>query len=558
MKRAPNVKKLPEDKYTEAIIFAGDEAWNAAKRYMQDPEADDPVPPIVLDLDQLEHLSELDIIDENRHRVRIYQAGRIAQLALTQIAYKLALANVQYAVLYDLKGNLLEDWTSQLARLKSDAAELLASQQALSDGTPLAEADLKRLEALNNEYTHVLLSGEHYVVSVKPHAVTGRTHTFQTLRAFRNNFLADKPIAGKPPGNAWLQWPGHTSKTGGIGFYPQPGLCPPDICNLFTGFITEPLPGDISPFLYHVEQVICAGDKVVSDYLLQWMAHLIQRPEEKPSVAIVMKSVEGTGKNTLVRPLLQILGPYAAQINGIRHLTGRFNSTLANKLLVFVDEAEMTEAGCADRLKAIISEPVFHLERKGMEPEPVPNCARMIFASNHEQVIRAGLYERRFLVLEPDARRIRDKDYFDRLYRWLDENGAAHLLHWLQHLDLTGFDPRRAPVTQALREEKIASLPMVHQFMLAELETTRPFSGMARLTATELVERFLLWSTTHRLPLSPAAARAMSGKLMQRLGIPVQGRSGRGIGKYYELPEEDVLRQKFAAMLGETGDTIFG
>ncbi|MFW8412522.1 primase-helicase family protein, partial [Klebsiella pneumoniae] len=110
----------------------------------------------------------------------------------------------------------------------------------------------------------------------------------------------------------------------------------------------------------------------------QWMAHLIQRPEEKPSVAVVMKSVEGTGKNTLVRPLLQILGPYAAQINGIRHLTGRFNSTLANKLLVFVDEAEMTEAGCADRLKAIISEPVFHLERKGMEPEPVPNCARMI------------------------------------------------------------------------------------------------------------------------------------------------------------------------------------
>ncbi|MFW8412243.1 integrase, partial [Klebsiella pneumoniae] len=117
------------------------------------------------------------------------------------------------------------------------------------------------------------------------------------------------------------------------------------------------------------------------------------------------------------------------------------------------------------------------------------------------RVIRAGLYERRFLVLEPDARRIRDKDYFDRLYHWLNEDGAAHLLHWLQHLELTGFDPRRAPVTQALREEKIASLSLVHQFMLAELETSRPFSGMARLTSNELVERFLLWSTTHHLPL---------------------------------------------------------
>ncbi|WP_258041640.1 hypothetical protein [Citrobacter amalonaticus] len=74
--------------------------------------------------------------------------------------------------------------------------------------------------------------------------------------------------------------------------------------------------------------------------------------------------------------------------------------------------------------------------------------------------------------------------------------------------------------------------------MLVELETSRSFSGMARLTSTELVERFLLWSTTHLLQLSQAAARAISGKLMQRPGIPVQGRSGRGI----ELPEGDVLR----------------
>ncbi|MDR9890974.1 DUF5906 domain-containing protein [Pseudenterobacter timonensis] len=390
---------------------------------MQDPEVDDPVPPAVLDINQLEHLNELDIIDKNRHRVRIYQAGRIAPLALTQIAHKLALANVQYAMLYDLKGNLLEDWSSQLTRLKNEAAALLASQQTLSDGTPLAETDLRRLEALNNEYTHVLLSGEHYVVSLKPHAVTGRAHVFQTLRAFRNNFLAATPVAGKPPGSAWLQWPDHASKSGSVGFYPQPANCPPDIYNLFTGFITEPEPGDISPFLYHVEQVVCAGNRVVSDYLLQWMAHLIQRPEEKSSVAIVMKSVEGTGKNTLVRPLLQILGPYAAQINGIRHLTGRFNSTLANKLLVLVDEAEITDPGCADRLNTIISEPVFHLERKGMEPEPVANCARLIFASNHEMMIRAGLRERRFLIVEPDGRHIGNKAYFDQLYRWLDEGG---------------------------------------------------------------------------------------------------------------------------------------
>jgi putative DNA primase/helicase len=114
-----------------------------------------------------------------------------------------------------------------------------------------------------------------------------------------------------------------------------------------------------------------------------------------------------------------------------------------------------------------------------------------------------------------------NKDYFDRLYRWQEKDCTTHLLHWLQRPDLTGFDPRSTPVAQAPREEQLASLPLVHQFMLAELETSRPFSGMACLTSTELVERFFLWNTTHHLILSPAAARAMSGKLMQRLGTPV-------------------------------------
>ena len=66
------------------------------------------------------------------------------------------------------------------------------------------------------------------------------------------------------------------------------------------------------------------------------MAHIIQKPDEKPSVAIVMKSVPGTGKGTTVKPLLQILGQYAAHINRGRTYLGRFNSILANKLLVFL------------------------------------------------------------------------------------------------------------------------------------------------------------------------------------------------------------------------------
>ncbi|EPT3041722.1 primase-helicase family protein, partial [Escherichia coli] len=92
------------------------------------------------------------------------------------------------------------------------------------------------------------------------------------------------------------------------------------------------------------------------------------------------------GKGTTVKPLLQILGQYAAHINGAGHISGRFNSILANKLLVFADEVTIHKPSEADRLKAIISEPTFNLERKGIDAEPMPNFARLIFASNSTQV----------------------------------------------------------------------------------------------------------------------------------------------------------------------------
>ncbi|WP_228828654.1 hypothetical protein, partial [Nocardia cyriacigeorgica] len=95
-----------------------------------------------------------------------------------------------------------------------------------------------------------------------------------------------------------------------------PDKCPDDVFNLYEGLALEPIEGDCTVYLNHLLQVVCAGNEEACQYLIQWMAHIIQKPDEKPSVAIVMKSVPGTGKGTTVKPLLQILGQYAAHING--------------------------------------------------------------------------------------------------------------------------------------------------------------------------------------------------------------------------------------------------
>ncbi len=120
MKLAPNVKLLPKDKHTEAVIFAGDNAHSFAEHYMiaQAKKAGDPIPPVYLGRYQLSELDNLQIVDEGRYRVKVIRAGNLDDMQMLTIATKLAIAGVQEARLLSENFELLEDWSEQLPRHK--------------------------------------------------------------------------------------------------------------------------------------------------------------------------------------------------------------------------------------------------------------------------------------------------------------------------------------------------------------------------------------------------------------------------------------------------------
>lgn len=452
-------------------------------------------------------------------------------------------------------------FTASLYSLNAD--ELRDERRALGDDVVLSDEEVAALEALNRSYTHVTIGGKHRVVSLKPCQVNGRAHIFEELSQFRNYFLHQKRIARRSPGAAWLQWPGKAYKPGGVGFYPRPERCPDDVYNLFTGWGVVPVPGDVSPYLDHLEKVVCSGNKQAFAYLVGWLAHLVQKPDEKPSVAVVMKAIPGTGKGTTVKPVMQIMGQYGVQVNGAGQIAGKFNATMANKLLVFADEVTVSNSREADRLKGIISEDTINLERKGIDPEPMPNFSRLIFASNSEQVLRASIRERRYLVLEPSPEFAQEKHYFDRLHQWITSNGAAHLMDYLLHFDLSHFDPRRAPVTAGLIREILNNLPPAEGYIYAELCSPAPFRGLARLSVSEEIERFVSQCRDTGVDMAIPAARRHIGRILVAIGLERQGRSGRG-GVFYELParEEterwDAIRSAFAGMLNSNIEEVFG
>ena len=93
-------------------------------------------------------------------------------------------------------------------------------------------------------------------------------------------------------------------------------------------------------FLYHIRHVLAAGNPKVYKYIVQWMAHLIQRPYIKPGVCLIFKGVHGCGKSEFWEAFAQhIIGQdWCSQVQGMDDLTGTFNYVTKNKVFVLAEE----------------------------------------------------------------------------------------------------------------------------------------------------------------------------------------------------------------------------
>ena len=112
-------------------------------------------------------------------------------------------------------------------------------------------------------------------------------------------------------------------------------------------------------------RVLCNGDETAYEYLINWLAHALQKPETKPEVIIILMGPEGTGKGTLLRILTMIFGDVVFSADKAEQIVGRFNGVLNDKFIVWSDEALFVgNEKHKDSLKSVISEPHISTELK--------------------------------------------------------------------------------------------------------------------------------------------------------------------------------------------------
>lgn len=109
-----------------------------------------------------------------------------------------------------------------------------------------------------------------------------------------------------------------------------------DELNMFTGWGMKPQAGESFEKLeYHLRSVVCGGDDHLYRWLTSWFAHCLQKPEEKPGTAIVLRGKKGTGKTTVSDAFARIIGRnHTMIVDKTDQLIGRFNKHLATTLFV--------------------------------------------------------------------------------------------------------------------------------------------------------------------------------------------------------------------------------
>jgi Family of unknown function (DUF5906) len=188
----------------------------------------------------------------------------------------------------------------------------------------------------------------------------------------------------------------------------------PDHYNLWRGFAVKPDPSKSCDLLLaHLRDNICSGVEDHYQWMLGFLAQMIQRPGEKAGVAPVLRGKQGVGKGFLARWLGQLCPQHYVVVSQATHLTGRFNAHLQQALLVFVDEAFWAGDKAGEgALKHLVTDEDQLIEPKHVTAYMVRNLSRLIIASNEHWVVPAGLDARRWAVLDVSDVHKNDRKYF--------------------------------------------------------------------------------------------------------------------------------------------------
>lgn len=342
----------------------------------------------------------------------------------------------------------------------------------------LDTSNINPLQEIQKRFSLINLSGEIHVIDNQEVAELkqGKTkeinfYKFKDAKILMERILQTLPVASKI-NTIFTQFTAdnNTILYKKLAFSPRHNA--PDVLNCWVGPTLSAKESQWGHLHHFLHEIICDRNDDAYNYLINYLAHAIQKPEDKPGVAIVFLSDSGCGKGTFYTLLNKIWGQSSIEVNDVKHIIGNFNAALQNNNIVFMDEAlfKGNHEGM-ERLKNLITEKTIRVEKKYVQAYDIDSFHRFFAASNSEHFAHIPVDDRRFCFYRVSNQYKQNLEYFDQLHNTLEHGEeVAGFLHYLANLDIKGFNPKRRIITQEHIEQRIQSLKGFERFWYEALQ----------------------------------------------------------------------------------------
>jgi hypothetical protein len=216
-------------------------------------------------------------------------------------------------------------------------------------------------------------------------------------------------------------------------------------------------------WLDHVDNIFGAD----RHHIVQWLAHRVQRPQDKINHALVLGGKQGIGKDTILEPVKYAVGPWNFIEVNPQQMLGRFNGYLKSVILRISEARDLGEVNRYQfyyHLKAYTAAPpdVLRVDEKNLREYSIPNCCGVIITTNH---LLDGIFlpeddRRHFVAWSSCDKEDFGQDYWNHLWAYYANGGLRHVAAYLAQLDISGFNAKAPPPkTEAFWDIVNASRP---------------------------------------------------------------------------------------------------
>lgn len=234
--------------------------------------------------------------------------------------------------------------------------------------------------------------------------------------------------------------------------------------NIFTGFRFEEGKDIIKDeavqwFIDFINKVYCSPEE--NDTLLNWLidyiASRLQRPDKKLPYILVFKGYEGTGKDTMKELFSRLYGKeYIFECEGIEEVVApAWNDHLVNKLHLVMNEVSASEGiKYMEKLKHKTTTPDFNIHERFTKQQTCPDLNQTQINSNGPNPVIVSATDRRFVIIEMNEDLVGLIDFWNMIYKNLNDDKMMYQVYnWLLQKNINSnlYDENKRPITEEMK-----------------------------------------------------------------------------------------------------------